>query len=97
MNMRLILAGLAACATLCAVPGTACAKIFETNDLGTGPIGSQQSGTAGTGTIGEYTTSGAPVNSALVSGLHGPAGIAVSRGDLFVVNPATATILQYTT
>ena len=97
MNIRLILSGLAACATLCAVPGTACAKIFETNQLGTGPIGSQQLGTAGTGTIGEYTTSGALVNSALVKGLHRPEGIAVSGGDLFVVNRATGTIGEYTT
>jgi hypothetical protein len=30
-----------------------------------------------TGTIGEYTTSGATVNASLISGLHGPQSIAV--------------------
>jgi hypothetical protein len=32
----------------------------------------------GTGTIGEYTTSGATVNAALISGLDRPGGIAIS-------------------
>ena len=36
------------------------------------------------GTIGEYTTSGAVVNASLVSGLDDPGAIAVSGGDLFV-------------
>jgi hypothetical protein len=49
------------------------------------------------GTIGEYTTSGATVNSALISGLHGPVSITVSGTDLFVVNHATGTISEYTT
>jgi hypothetical protein len=38
-------------------------NLFVTNEL--------------TGTIGEYTTSGATVNASLVSGLHLPYGIAV--------------------
>jgi hypothetical protein len=38
--------------------------IFETNQLGN--------------TIGEYTTAGATVNAALISGLSAPAGIAIS-------------------
>ena len=38
------------------------------------------------GTIGEYTTSGATVNAALISGLNDPHGIAVSGSDLFVTN-----------
>ena len=48
-----------------------------------GPIGIAVAGenlfvtNAETGTIGEYTTSGAPPNPALVSGLNGPVGIAV--------------------
>ena len=45
MNIRLILSGLVACATLCAMPGTTRAQIFVAN--------------FGAGTIGEYTTSGA--------------------------------------
>ena len=39
-----------------------------------------------TGTIGEYTTSGATVNASLVSGLNDPYGIAVSGSNLFVTN-----------
>ena len=37
-------------------------------------------------TVGEYTTTGATVNPALVSGVSEPAGIAVSGSNLFVVN-----------
>src|SRR5947209_13535320 len=49
------------------------------------------------GTIGEYTTSGVTVNPALISGLSGPLGIAVSGSDLFVVNAGNGTIGEYTT
>src|SRR4051794_28434221 len=48
------------------------------------------------GTVGEYTTAGATVNPALISGLIFPQGIAVSGSDLFVVNQS-GTIGQYTT
>jgi hypothetical protein len=53
-------------------------------------------------TIGEYTTAGATVNAALVSGLNQPFDIAVSGSDLFVVNfagtvPRMGTIGEYTT
>ncbi|MGD0389876.1 MAG: PEP-CTERM sorting domain-containing protein, partial [Tepidisphaeraceae bacterium] len=49
--------------------------------------------------IGEYTTSGATVNAALVSGLDYPFGIAVSEdgSDLFVTNFHGNTIGEYTT
>ncbi len=55
-----------------------------------------------TGRVGEYTTSGATVNAALITGLtttngNGPDGIAVSGGDLFITNDATGTISEYTT
>jgi hypothetical protein len=43
--------------------------LFVTNIFG---------GMIGTGTIGEYTTSGATVNATLISGLSDPAGIAIS-------------------
>lgn len=43
---------------------------FVANNGEAGPVG-------GTGTIGEYTTSGATVNPTLVSGLSFPSGIAV--------------------
>jgi len=43
------------------------------------------------GTIGKYTTSGATVNAALVSGLNDPFGIAVSGGHLFVTNQGGGT------
>jgi hypothetical protein len=50
------------------------------------------------GTIGAYTTSGATVNAALISGLPAPVGIAVSGSDLFVANLAGGgTIGEYTT
>jgi hypothetical protein len=49
------------------------------------------------GTIGEYTTAGATVNPALISGLSRPFGIAVSGSDLFVTNAGNDTIGQYTT
>jgi hypothetical protein len=52
---------------------------------------------SGTGTIGEYTTDGATVNPALISGLAGPNGIAVSGSDLFVTNGFIGTIGKYTT
>jgi hypothetical protein len=49
-----------------------------------------------TGTIGEYTTSGATVNAALISGLNVPIGIAVSGSKLFVTNFGTGTVGEYT-
>jgi hypothetical protein len=42
-----------------------------------------------TGTIGEYTTSGATVNASLISGLTSPYGIAVSGANLFVAQNGT--------
>ena len=45
-----------------------------------------------TGTIGEYTTSGATVNAALISGLNGPFGLAVAGSNLFVTNAFGGTI-----
>src|SRR5882757_1239823 len=50
----------------------------------------------GSGGIGEYTTSGETVNVALVAGLHGTIGIAVSGEDLFVLN-LDGTVGEYTT
>ena len=52
---------------------------------------------ANTGTIGEYTTSGAVVNASLVSGLNDPNGLAVSGSNLFVANSGNGTIGEYTT
>jgi hypothetical protein len=58
----------------------------------------------GSGTIGEYTTSGATVNASLVSGLYNPLGVAVSGSTLYVANygagqslTATGSIGEYTT
>jgi DNA-binding beta-propeller fold protein YncE len=48
--------------------------------------------------MGEYTTSGATVDAALIpSGLGDPSGIAVSGSDLFVTNFSLGTIGKYTT
>ncbi len=49
------------------------------------------------GTIGEYTTSGIPINASLVQGLTQPAGLAVSGSDIFVANYHFGTIGEYTT
>ena len=46
-------------------------------------------------TIGEYTTSGATVNAALVSGLNQPIGLAVSGGNLFVTSYGNMRIGKY--
>lgn len=50
----------------------------------------------GSGTIGEYTTSGATINASFISGLNSPAGIAFSGNDLFVANSGSGTIGEYT-
>jgi hypothetical protein len=49
------------------------------------------------GTIGEYTTSGAPVNASLISGLTALNHIAVSGSDLFVSSTESGLIGEYTT
>ena len=49
----------------------------------------------GSGTVGEYTTSGTTVNASLVSGLNYPVGVAVSGSELFVVNDASGTVGEY--
>jgi hypothetical protein len=50
------------------------------------------------GTIGEYTLSGATVNAALISGLSEPIGLALDgKGNLFVANVSSGTIGEYTT
>ncbi len=86
MNLRLILAGLAASAALCAMPGTTRAQIFVTSNV-----------VDGKDRVGAYTTSGATVNAALLSGLGYPTGIAVSGGNLFVASLNNGTIGEYTT
>ena len=56
-----------------------CGTIFVTN-----------SGTvSGTGTIGEYTTTGATVNAALISGLVRPFGITIAAGTPAIPEPST--------
>src|SRR6266700_2676629 len=83
MNIRLTLSSLVAFAALCAMPGTAAgAQIFVT--------------TFNNNTIGEYTTSGATINSALISsGLSEPSNMALSGGKLFVANDINNTIGEY--
>src|SRR5208337_4105956 len=49
----------------------------------------------GTGTVGEYTTSGGTENSSLVSGLTVPQGIALSGSDFFVASYGLGTIGEY--
>ena len=52
---------------------------------------------SGGGTVGEYTTSGATVNAALISGLIVPEGIALSGSNIFVTNFLAGTVGEYTT
>jgi hypothetical protein len=92
---RLLAAGLGiAAAALSATPRTARGQIFEVN---------VHDGSEGTGSIGEYTTSGATMNASLISGLDYPTGIAVSGSSLFVANyysgnsSGLGTIGEYTT
>ena len=50
------------------------------------------------GTVGAYTTSGATINAALISGLTSPNGIAVADGFIYVTNTrSNGTIGKYTT
>jgi glucose/arabinose dehydrogenase len=49
------------------------------------------------GTIGEYSLSGDPINTSLVSGLDLPAGMAIEGDDIFVANERSGTIGEYTT
>ena len=49
------------------------------------------------GTIDEYTTDGATVHASLVSGLNGPAFIAVSGGNIFVAEVYNNRVGEYTT
>jgi hypothetical protein len=49
------------------------------------------------GTIGEYTTSGATMNASLITRLTLPTGVAVSGSDLFVADLFSGTIGEYTT
>ena len=53
-------------------------------------------GNENVGTIGEYTTSGATVKTALIATLD-PDGLAISGSDLFVLNYYTNTVGEYTT
>jgi hypothetical protein len=66
--------------------GTSCGQIFVSSFAG--------------GTIGEYSTSGIPINPSLVSGLLFPTGIAVGGAGLFVaqwsINTGHSTVGQYT-
>ena len=97
MKMRLVLSALAACAMLCAVPRTACAKIFPmifVTNLNLRGFGAEPLAPA-TGTVGVYDGKTGTFDPTLVTGLHGPQAIAEAAGKLFVVNSATGTIGEY--
>ena len=49
------------------------------------------------GTVGEYTTSGAPINASVITGLSNPEGMALDGSDLFVANFGNGTVGEYTT
>src|SRR5437868_10757286 len=71
-NIRLIISGLAVSAALWAVAGSTRAQILVLNQ--------------GDNTIGEYTTSGATLNPALISGLSSPQSMAIAGQNLFVTS-----------
>jgi hypothetical protein len=48
------------------------------------------------GTIGEYSTSGLPLNASLLTGLNSPSGTAVFGSELFVADLDDGTIDEYT-
>ena len=52
---------------------------------------------SGSGTVGEYTTSGATVNDTLITGLSNPMGVTVTDTNLFVANYGSGTVGEYTT
>ena len=84
----LLLAVVAATASLWVMRGKACGQFFVTT---------------ASGNVSEYTTSGATLNTSLVTGLSSPSGIAVYGSNLFVadrgndIKPGTGTIGEYTT
>jgi len=51
----------------------------------------------GTGTVGEFDTSGATINASLVSGFSDLEGVAVSGSTMFLVDRADGVIGEYTT
>ena len=74
---------LTVCTALWAMRGIAHGQIYVTNNA--------------SGTIGEYdAVTGAPINAALVSGLRGPFGIAVSGGHIYVtLNTGGGPVAEY--
>jgi sugar lactone lactonase YvrE len=74
-------------AALWFVPGNAHGQIFVSN---TGPAD-------GADYIGAYTISGTAINTALISGLSAPNGIAVSAEKLVVANSDSGAVSQFTT
>ncbi len=76
--MQRVIAAIIAFAALWVAPGSARGQIFVTN-VGGNPAAN---------TIGKYSTAGATINTAFISGLNNPTSMAISGGNLFVVNNA---------
>ncbi len=51
----------------------------------------------GSGSVAEYTTSGATVKGGLITSLNQPTAIAISGDDLFIADSVQNTIVEYTT
>ena len=49
------------------------------------------------GFVGEYSTSGTPINASLITGLPYTSGLAISGNNLFEVNYYGGTVGEYTT
>jgi hypothetical protein len=77
MARRFILWSIIASAAFCSMATTGDSQLFVSN---------YANGNAGTGSIGAYTTSGAPINPALISGLTALTGLAISGDKLFVAS-----------
>src|SRR5207245_8198544 len=82
MKKRVVLSALAACATLCATQWTASANFFPklyVTSLSGRFASDEPLAKPGAGTVGTYNgQTGTTLDAALVLGLHGPVGIAIS-------------------
>jgi len=97
MNIRLLISGLAACAILCAIPKTVCAKIFPKIFVTTqgGPTAASASPFGGNGTIDESDDFGQP--QLLLQNLAGPFDIAVSDDIIYSVIGGKGIISAFST
>ena len=84
--LRVLYAFLIAAAALWAMPRNACAQLYVTEFAGSPLIG----------VVGKYDAkTGAAINASFITGLNGPAGLAVLGNTLFVARNAGNTVGKY--